>query len=89
MDNALLVIHSNTGWSAVVQDSNFIQESVDGFGPRSIEFECSPFGIFSHVVQKGSDTGVLNVYVAQNGHIVKQANTGAAYGAVSIAGNCE
>ncbi len=88
MTNALLVIHSNTGWSAVVQDSNFVQESVDGFGSRSIEFECSPFGIFSHVVQKSTDHGVLNVYVAQNGHIVKQANTGAAYGVVSIAGNC-
>jgi hypothetical protein len=89
MDNALLVIHSNTDWSAVVQDSDFVQESVDGFGSRSIEFECSPFGIFSHVVQKGTESGVLNVSVAQNGQIVKQANTGAAYGVVSIAGNCE
>jgi hypothetical protein len=89
MDNALLVIHSDTGWSAVVQDTNFVQESVDGFGSRSIEFECSTFGIFSHVVQKSTDTGVLNAYVAQNGHIVKQGGTGAAYGVVSIAGNCE
>jgi hypothetical protein len=88
MDNALLVIHSTTGWSAVVQDSDFVQESVDGFGSRSIEFECNTFGIYSHVVQKSTDTGVLNVYVAQNGQIIKQANTGAAYGVVSIAGNC-
>jgi hypothetical protein len=88
MDNALLVIHSTTGWSAVVQDSNFVQESVDGFGARSIEFECGPFGIYSHVVQKSTESGVLNVYIAQNGHILKQANTGAAYGVVSIAGNC-
>lgn len=88
-DNGLLVIHSDTGWHAVVQDSNFVQTTIDGFGPRSIEFECGTFGIFSHVVQKDTDTGVLNVYVAQNGHIVKQANTGAAYGVVSIAGNCE
>jgi hypothetical protein len=88
MDNALLVIHSNTGWSAVVQDSDLVQESVDGFGSRSIAFECNTFGIFSHVVQKSTDTGVLNVYVAQNGQIIKQANTGAAYGIVSIAGSC-
>jgi hypothetical protein len=87
MDDALLVIHSNTCWSAVVQNSDFVQESVDGFGSRSIEFECSPFGIFSHVVQKSTDYGVLNVYVAQDGRILKQAHTAAGYGVVSIAGN--
>jgi hypothetical protein len=32
MDNALLVIHSDTGWSAVVEDSELVQESVDRFG---------------------------------------------------------
>jgi hypothetical protein len=88
-NNALLVIHSNISWSAVIQDSDFVLESVGGFGYRSIQFECSPFGIFSHVVNKNTDYGVLNVFVAQNGHIVKQANTGAPYGAVSITGNCE
>ena len=89
MDNALLVIHSNTGWSASVLDSELVSRTIDGYGSRSIEFECSTFGTFSHVVQKSTDTGVLNAYVAQNGHIVKQASTGAAYGVVSIAGNCE
>jgi hypothetical protein len=84
MDNTLLVIHSTTSWNAVVQDSNFVQESVDGFGSRSIEFECNTFGVFSHVVQKSTEGGVLNVYVAQKRHIIKQANNGTAYGVVFL-----
>ncbi len=88
-DMAKLVIHSNTDWSAVVQDSNFVQRSVDGFGIRSIDFYCGSFGgIYSHVVQKSTDYGVLNVYVAQDGRILKQAHTAADYGIVSIAGTC-
>jgi hypothetical protein len=87
-DNAVLVIHSTTGWTAVVQDSDFVQQTIDGFGSRSIFFKCNTFGIFSNVVQKTTDSGVLDVFVAQNGHIVKQAHTGAAYGVVSMAGNC-
>jgi hypothetical protein len=47
MDNALLVIYSTTSWSAIVQDSDFVQRSVDGSGSRSIEFECGRFGIYS------------------------------------------
>lgn len=89
-DMAKLVIHSDTGWSAVVLDSNFVMRTVDGFGTRSIDFQCSGFGggIYSHVVQKDSESGVLNVFVAQDGRILKQAGTAADYGVVSIAGNC-
>jgi|SRR5918999_4526846 hypothetical protein len=90
-DIAKLVIHSDTGWSAVVQDSNFVQRSVDGFGIGSIDFYCGSFGgggIYSHVVQKSTGHGVLNVYVAQDGRILKQAHTAADYGVVSIAGTC-
>ncbi|MGH9925583.1 MAG: hypothetical protein ACREAS_06725 [Nitrososphaera sp.] len=90
--NALLVIHSDVGWSAVVQDSDFVAQSVDGFGVRSIELKCDGGfwmdGIFSHVVQKSSEYGVLNIYVAQDGRIIKQGGTGAAYGVVSVAGEC-
>ncbi len=88
-DTAKLVIHSTTSWSAVVQDSNFVQRTVDGSGQRSIDFHCGGFGgVYSVVVQKSTDYGVLNVYVAQDGRILKQANTAADYGVVSIAGNC-
>ncbi|HJY15247.1 MAG TPA: hypothetical protein VJ225_04385 [Nitrososphaeraceae archaeon] len=45
-------------------------------------------GIYSHVVQKMSESGVLNMYVAQDGQILKQGGTGAADGVVSIAGEC-
>jgi hypothetical protein len=88
MDNALLVIHSDTSWSAVVSGSDFVQETVDSFGPKAIEVKCDPGGIFSHVVQKSTDTGVLNLYMAQDGKIIKQGNTAADYGVVSVAGNC-
>jgi hypothetical protein len=88
MDKALLVIHSDTSWSAVVQGSDFVQETVDGSGNRAIEVECEPNGIFSHVVQKGTVTGVIDVYMAQDGRIIKQGGTAAEYGVVSVAGNC-
>jgi hypothetical protein len=35
-----------------------------------------------------SEYGGLDAYVAQDGHILKQAGTAADYGVVSIAGNC-
>jgi hypothetical protein len=88
MDNALLVIYSTTSWSAIIQDSDFVQRSVDGSGSRSIEFQCNTFGIYSLSAQKQTEGGALNAFVAQDGRIVKQASTGAAYGIVSITGNC-
>jgi hypothetical protein len=84
---AKLVIHSDTGWSATVQDSNLVQQTVDGFNTRSIDFQCSG-GVYSDVVQKDTESGVLDVFVAQDGEILKQGNTAADYGVVSIAGNC-
>src|SRR5215210_5155459 len=50
-DNVVLVIHSTTGWTGVVHDSDFVQQTIDGFGSRSIFFKCNTFGIFSNVVQ--------------------------------------
>jgi len=55
-DNVVLVIHSTTGWTAVVHDSDFVQQTIDGFGSRSIFFKCNTFGIFSNVVQKTTDS---------------------------------
>ena len=88
-NNAVLVIHSTTGWRAVVQDSDFVQQTIDGFERASIYFKCNTSGIFSNVVQKTSETGDLDLFVAQNGHKAKEAHTSAAYGVVSMAGNCE
>lgn|GEM_PF-6787351 len=88
MDNALLVIHSDTSWSAVVQGSDFVQETIDGSGSRSIEVKCERNGIFSNVIQKGTESGVLNVYMAKDEQIVKQGNTAADYGVVSLSGTC-
>jgi hypothetical protein len=88
MSDGLLVIHSDTSWSAVVQGSDFVQESVDGSGSRAIEVKCDLGGIFSHVVQKGTEEGALNVYMAKGGHIIKQGSTSADYGVVSVAGTC-
>jgi hypothetical protein len=88
MDNALLVIHSDTSWSAVVQGSDFVQETIDGSGSRSIEVKCERNGIFPHVIQKDTESGVLNVYMAKDGQIVKQDNTAADYGVISLSGAC-
>ena len=38
--NTILVIHSDTSWSAVVQDSDFVQQSTDGYGVDSVVFKC-------------------------------------------------
>jgi hypothetical protein len=69
-----------------------VQQSTDGYGVDSIVFKCDGGfwmdGIYSHVVQKMSESGVLNMYVAQDGQILKQGGTGAAYGVVSTAGEC-
>jgi hypothetical protein len=69
-----------------------VQQSTDGYGVDSSVFKCDGGfwmdGIYSHVVQKMSESGVLNMYVAQDGQILKQGGTGAAYGVVSIAGEC-
>lgn len=69
-----------------------MQQSTDGYGVDSVVFKYDGGfwmdGIYSHVVQKMSESGVLNMYVAQDGQILKQGGTGAAYGVVSIAGEC-
>lgn len=88
MDNALLVINSDTSWSEVVQGSDFVQETVGGTGSRSIDVKCGSGGIFSHVIQKGTEDGALNVYMAKDGHIIKQGSTAAEYGVVSLSGTC-
>lgn len=87
-NRALLVIYSDTRWSGAIQNSDLVQQSIDGYGSKSIPVLCDAGGIYSVSFQKATDYGVLNLYMAQDGKIIKQGSTGAEYGVVTFAGNC-
>lgn len=89
-DYARLVIISDTDWSRVIMDSEFVMESFDGTGNGWTEFECGSgfMDTYSLSVQKQTESGNLVAIIAQDGKILKHAQTGAAYGMVTIAGDC-
>ncbi|MDQ3902293.1 MAG: hypothetical protein M3247_01375 [Thermoproteota archaeon] len=86
MKNSLLIIYSNCSWSASVGGSDFVRQTIEGKGYRTIEVAATPDGIYSHNVQKRDKNGFVNVYVAHKGSILKQGSTTASYGVVGISG---
>lgn len=89
-EKAFLYIMSDSGWSATIFDSGMDSFTQDGSGNRKIEFECKPgfMSAYSISVQKQSETGRLGVVIIQNLDVLDGGNTNAAYGIVSLAGNC-
>src|SRR5688572_14415506 len=58
---AELVIKSNSGWSADIEDSQSRSHLVDGFGHRTLPITCNSDGTYSLTVQKSDGgTGTLN-----------------------------
>jgi hypothetical protein len=88
---AFLMIHSDSGWSATILDSGFDSATKDGSGNSIIEFECKPdfLSIYSLSAQKQTESGYLFLTVVQNGHFIDDASTNAAYGMVSLSGECD
>lgn len=89
MDDALLIIDSNTDWSGAVQGSDFVMESIAGSGYETREVVFESGGIYSLSFQKIREDGKWTVYIAENGQISKEASTQADYGIVSFAGTCK
>jgi hypothetical protein len=87
-DTAKLIINTEDSWTAAVRSSNSVTESVSGSGMQSIDFECKGGSMFSHVVQSSDKYAGMMVYVAQDGHILKQGQTASSYGLVALAGAC-
>lgn len=88
-DKAILLIYSNTNWSGSLQDSALSSATRDGSGNGVIPFECGgSSGIYSVVMQKGTEGGYLELVVIQNGKILSSKSTSAQYGVVSVAGSC-
>jgi hypothetical protein len=82
----MLIIYSNCSWQANVSGSDFVMQTIEGKGYKTIEVASAPGGIYSHNAQKLDRNGFLNIYVVQNGRILKQGSTTASYGMVSVAG---
>ena len=90
-DKAFLSINSDIGWSATILDSEFDSFTQDGSGDSNIEFECTPgfMSIYSISVQKQSEGGSLSIAIVQNGKVLDEGKTSAAYGIASLSGNCD
>jgi hypothetical protein len=75
-------------WSGSVLDTEHTSSTKSGSGSNTIAFPCSPFGIYSLVMQKQDEFGNLHIKVVKKGSVLKEASTNAAYGVVSLAGQC-
>jgi hypothetical protein len=87
-DQAMVKIHSNTKWSGSILDSSFDSATRDGNGDANIPIVCTSYGIYSLMIQKQTATGSLMVSVIQDNQTLDSKTTKAAYGVVSLAGNC-
>lgn len=88
--NAGLKTTHSGGWTASIMDSGLDSTSYDGTGPEVIPFECnilSTFG-YSVVAQKQDERGVLRIDVIVDNETKDSTQTEAAYGVVSLAGEC-
>ncbi|HEX2106347.1 MAG TPA: hypothetical protein VHF28_01330 [Nitrososphaera sp.] len=86
---AEVVIRSDGGWSAEIQDSEFRSHSVEGIGDRTIPVTCSNDGTYSLTVQKsGAEAGTLNVEIVTDGIGSQRSTTTSVNGVISLSGTC-
>lgn len=83
-----LEIDSDGGWSGAILDSEYASSTKSGYGNNTIAFPFSSHGIYSLAIQKQDEFGNLLVRVVKKGSILKAATTDAAYGVVTLAGQC-
>ena len=65
-------------------DTSFTSATNDGFGDKRIEFDCSNGGVYSTFFQKKDTNGYLLLAVIQNGKLLNERSTTAAYGVVVL-----
>lgn len=88
------VIHINTNgpWSGSIMDNEFRSYSVEDYGDETIPITCNEgqYGLstYSLAIQKMEESRTLSVAVVQDGQVLKETSTSAAYGVVSLAGEC-
>jgi hypothetical protein len=79
-------------WSGSIMDSELRLYSIDGRGDEIIPITCEErrygFGSYSVTFQKMDEDGTLSIAVVQDGQFLKQVSTSAAYGVVSLTGEC-
>lgn len=86
---AEVVIRSDGGWSAEIQDSELRSHSVQGIGDRTIPVTCSNDGTYSLTVQKsGAEAGTLNVEIVTDGIGSQRSTTTSVNGVISLSGTC-
>lgn len=88
----LKIIYDNE-WSGNILDSNMTSVSYDGEDNYSIVFPCEEVdGFYSLTVQKryGDDNEVLQLVVQNHlNQTLKQGQTSAEFGVVSLSGECQ
>lgn len=87
-DQANVIIDSNTKWSGSILDSSFDSATKAGYGDARIPIVCTSFGIYSLAIQKQTSSGTLAVSVIQDNQTLDSKSTTAAYGMVTLSGNC-
>ena len=94
-EGTFVVIETHRGlqnWSGSIMDSEFTMASRDGRGDETIPITCNEgaynLGMYSLTIQKMEESGTLSVAVVQDGQVLKKTSTSAAYGVVSLAGEC-
>jgi hypothetical protein len=84
--------NADGAWSGSIMDSEFRSYSIEGYGDETIPITCNEgqygLGTYSLAIQKMEESGTLSVAVVQDGQVLKETSTSAAYGVVSLAGEC-
>ena len=87
--NTTVEIHTDSHWSGSIMDSGFDSATKDGYGPTTIELDCSQgMKTYSLSFQNQDEDGYLKVSVIQDGTTLDKGSTTAAYGIVTLAGSC-
>lgn len=90
---AIVKVESNTGWLGSIMDSGFDSATQQGQGNANIPIECDSgifvAGIYSLFIQKQGEGGMLTISVVKDGTVLDTATTSAAYGVVTLTGNCK
>ena len=87
-NHALMDLDSDGSWSVTLLDTEYTSYTKSDDVYYTIAFKCSPFGIYSLVMQEQYEPGDLHVKVVKKETVLKEANTNAPYGVVSIAAQC-
>jgi hypothetical protein len=84
--------NADGAWSGSIMDNEFRSYSVEDYGDETIPITCNEgqYGLstYSLAIQKMEESRTLSVAVVQDGQVLKETSASAAYGVVSLAGEC-